>query len=61
MANVPTDQEVSKLKRKSRDAERKKTLTQKKHGKGFENNGQGVIPESIWQNLPGKQEGSQNG
>jgi len=61
MANVPTDQEVAKLKRQSREAERKKALTQKKQGKGFVNNGQGVMPEAVWQNLPGKQEGSQDG
>lgn len=61
MATVPTDQEAGKLQRKSRDAERKKKLTQKKHGKDFINNGQGVIPETVWQNLPGKKEGEQNG
>lgn len=61
MASAPTDQEAAKLQRQSREAERKKRLTQKKHGKEFVNNGQGVIPEAVWQNLPGKKEGSQDG
>lgn len=61
MANVPDKDKVQRLKRQSRDADRRKARSQKKHGKGFVNNGQGVMPEAVWQNLPGKQEGSQNG
>lgn len=61
MAIVPTSEKTSKLKRQSRDADRRKILAQKKQGKQFENKGQGVIPEAVWQNLPGKKEGEQNG
>lgn len=61
MANVPSSDKVQKLKRQSRDADRRKARAQKKQGKEFVNNGQGVMPETVWQNLPGKQEGSQNG
>lgn len=61
MASEPTNGEASKLKRQSRDADRRKVRSQKKQGKQFVNNGQGVIPEAVWQDLPGKQEGEHNG
>jgi len=61
VADIITDEQVSKLKQQSSDAERKKKLAQEKQGKDFINNGQGVIPETVWQNLPGKKEGEQNG
>lgn len=60
MANVPDKKEVQKIKRQSRDADRRKLASQEKEGKTFENNGQGVIPEAVWKNLPGKTE-AQNG
>lgn len=56
MANIPTEKEVEKLLAKSEAQDKKKTKSQKKHGKDFVNNGQGVIPEAIWKNLPGKKE-----
>lgn len=56
MANIPTEAEVAKLLEQSKKADEKKTASQEKQGKEFVNNGQGVIPESYWQNLPGKAE-----
>lgn len=61
MAQIPDSDRVQRLKRQSRDADRRKIRSQKKHGKKFENHGQGVMPEEVWKNLPGKKEGSQNG
>ena len=57
MAQIPTEKEVEKLLEQSQKAEDKKLASQKKQGKTFVNNGQGVIPEPIWKNLPGKAEG----
>lgn len=54
MANIPTQEQVAKLHKQSRDAISKKRRVQKKQGKGFVDYGQGVIPERVWQNLPGK-------
>lgn len=56
MAKAPTQEEVEKLLEQSKTAEEKKLASQEKQGKGFVNNGQGVIPESAWLNLPGKKE-----
>ena len=56
MANIPTEKEVEKLLAESETQDKKKTKSQKKQGKDFVNNGQGVIPEAIWKNLPGKKE-----
>lgn len=56
MANVPSKEEVKKLRRQSYDANRRKAKSQEKQGKKFINYGQGVIPETIWKNLPGKKE-----
>lgn len=56
MANIPTEKEVEKLLAKSEAQDKKKIKSQKKQGKDFVNNGQGVIPEAIWKNLPGKKE-----
>lgn len=57
MANVPNQEHVARLRKQSRDADSKKRRAQKKQGKDFVNYGQGVIPEKVWQNLPGKTEG----
>jgi hypothetical protein len=54
MANVPTEKEVEKLIAESDSQDRQKETSQEKQGKEFVNNGQGVIPEVIWKNLPGK-------
>ena len=56
MANIPTEKEVEKLLAESEAQDKKKTKSQKKQSKDFVNNGQGVIPEAIWKNLPGKKE-----
>lgn len=56
MANIPTDKEVEKLLKQSKKEEEKKLESQQKQGKDFVNNGQGVIPEPVWKNLPGKVE-----
>ena len=59
MANIPTDAEVKKLLEQAQNAEDKKIASQEKQGKEFVNNGQGVIPEAVWKNLPGKTEGAE--
>ena len=56
MANVPSEQEIKQTTDESAAAEKAKLEAQKAEGKGFENNGQGVMPEDVWQNLPGKKE-----
>ena len=55
MANIPTLEEIEKLKAETQAAIDEKTLTQKELGKDFVPTGAGVIPEEIWKNLPGKQ------
>ncbi len=54
MANIPTEKQIEKLIAKSDSQDKQKTISQEKQGKVFVNNGQGVIPEAIWKNLPGK-------
>lgn len=56
MATVPNEQEVKTTLEQADQAEIEKLEAQKQEGKDFVNNGQGVIPEDVWQNLPGKQE-----
>ena len=56
MASVPTQAEVDKLLEQSKKADEKKLASQEKQGKDFVNNGQGVIPEAYWKQLPGKAE-----
>ena len=55
MAKTPTANTVEKLLSQSEKAEAKKLESQRKKGKGFTNYGQGVIPEQVWKNLPGKE------
>lgn len=54
MAQAPSKEHVSRLRKQSRDADSKKRRIQKKQNKGFVNHGQGVMPERVWQDLPGK-------
>lgn len=56
MAQVPDQNEVEKMQQASEQAEAEKRESQKQQGKEFVNNGQGVMPEDVWQNLPGKTE-----
>lgn len=56
MAQIPTKEESDKIVAKATAEDERKTASQKKQGKEFVNNGQGVIPEPVWKNLPGKQE-----
>lgn len=56
MANIPKESEVKKLLEQSEKADDKKTVSQEKQDKDFINSGQGVIPETVWQNLPGKKQ-----
>lgn len=56
MANVPSEQDVKTTLEESKKAEQEKLEAQKAEGKEFVNNGQGVMPEDVWQGLPGKQE-----
>lgn len=54
MANVPTEKEVNRLQNQSLKTEEKKVASQAKLDKEFVNSGQGVIPETVWKELPGK-------
>lgn len=54
MAIVPSSDEVRDLQAKSAGEENEKARAQREQNKDFVNHGQGVIPEEIWQNLPGK-------
>jgi hypothetical protein len=54
MANAPTEKEVEKIIAKATIQDEKKIASQALQGKEFVNHGQGVIPESVWKNLPGK-------
>lgn len=56
MAYVPTEAEVKDLLAQAQEANDKKTESQQAEGKGFVNNGQGVVPEEVWKTLPGKTE-----
>lgn len=56
MAKAPTEAETEKLLEKSRKADEKKSASQEKQGKKFDNLGQGVIPEIVWKKLLGKTE-----
>lgn len=54
MATIPRKEEVTKLTKQSDTADEKKAASQEKQQKDFVNSGQGVIPETVWKNLPGK-------
>ena len=56
MAQAPTAKEVKELLKQSKEADEAKQKSQQEIGKDFIDNGQGVIAEDIWQNLPGKKE-----
>lgn len=54
MATIPSSDKVRDLQAQSAGEENEKARTQRELGKDFVNHGQGVIPEHIWTNLPGK-------
>lgn len=54
MAQAPSDQELEQTLQQSEIEENAKREAQKKEGKDFVNSGQGVMPEEVWQKLPGK-------
>jgi len=54
MATAPSSDEVRDLQAQSAGEENEKARSQRELGKDFVNHGQGVIPEEIWTNLPGK-------
>lgn len=56
MATVPSEEEIKSTQAETAQAEAEKLEAQKAEGKDFVNNGQGVMPEEVWQNLPGKKE-----
>lgn len=56
MAIVPNEDEIKTVQAETEKAEAEKLEAQKAEGKEFVNNGQGVMPEDVWQNLPGKKE-----
>lgn len=58
MAKVITAKAAKELRDKSAKAEAKKLASQQKKHRGFTNHGQGVIPEQVWKNLPGKEKSS---
>lgn len=55
MAKIPTARQVRRNIKRSNKATLKKMKSQEKLGKDFVNHGQGVLPEKVWRNLPGKQ------
>lgn len=55
MANIPTQEQIDKLKAATQAEIDAKIISQKELGKDFIPTGAGVIPEEIWKNLPGKQ------
>ena len=57
MANIPSTEEVEKLKLQTQKEFEDKLESQKQLGKDFVLTGAGVIPEEVWKNLPGKQNG----
>lgn len=57
MANIPSIEEVEKLKLETEKEFQDKLESQKQLGKDFVLTGAGVIPEEIWKSLPGKQNG----
>ena len=56
MAHVPIKEEVREHVELAKSQDKNKLAKQKKQGKEFVNNGQCVIPEAVWKNLPGKTE-----
>lgn len=54
MAQIPTKRESDRIVTKATAEDEKKLASQEKKSKTFVNNGQGVIPEAVWKNLPGK-------
>lgn len=55
MAQLPSNDDIRALQAQSAAEENEKFRSQREQNKPFENHGQGVIPEEIWRNLPGKQ------
>lgn len=56
MAQSPLPRETKELLRQTHVEEEEKRKAQEAEDKEFVNHGQGVIPEEVWTNLPGKQE-----
>lgn len=54
MAQVPSNDDIRALQAQSAQEEDEKYRDQQAQGKSFVNNGQGVIPEEVWTELPGK-------
>ena len=59
MANLPSNDEIRALQAQSAGEENAKVRSQLEENKTFENHGQGVIPEEVWRNLPGKKADSE--
>ena len=59
MAQPISSDEAKDLILETERLENEKRADQEEQGKDFVNNGQGVIPEDVWQNLPGKKEAGQ--
>lgn len=56
MSKSPTTDETNALQTQTVNEDEEKRRLQSEQNKSFDNHGQGVIPEEIWQNLPGKKE-----
>ena len=54
MAKTPTEAKMKKMAEMNYSAIARKVASQKKAGKEFVENGQGVVPESVWTTLKGK-------
>lgn len=56
MAQILSPEEMEALREEAIREENDKRQLQALDDKEFVNNGQGVIPERVWRNLPGKRE-----
>ncbi|MBS4040365.1 MAG: hypothetical protein KGZ81_07160 [Flavobacteriales bacterium] len=63
MAYIPTPEEVAEIQKQNQLEIEEKTIAQAQEGKSFnlpgDGSGPGVVPEDVWQNLPGKLEVSE--
>ena len=62
MANIPSEQEIKQIQDQNDQEIADKLESQIAQGKSFnispDGHGPGVVPEPVWQNLPGKTEQS---
>ncbi len=54
MAQTLTNQEIESIQTEAKKIEEDKIMSQSDMNKVFVNNGQGVMPETVWENPVGK-------